>query len=49
MSLLNSIFIPIIVAAITGYFSSKIAYINEVKQTVYEKRQEFYTDIFSIL
>jgi hypothetical protein len=47
--MINNVIVPIIVAAATGWFSSKLAYRKEVKQTVYEKRQELYMEIFSML
>ena len=41
--------ITIIISAITGYFSSKIAYNREIKRRIYDEREKAYITLFKLV
>ena len=41
--------ITIIISAITGYFSSKIAYNREIKRRIYDEREKTYIALFKLI
>jgi hypothetical protein len=41
--------ITIIISAITGYFSSKIAYNREIKRRIYDEREKAYITLFKLI